>query len=153
MYRAKTWNKARRTIIKAEVVVLEGHLDRDNPRFVITNLTQSPKKVYVNYTGRGDAENRIKELKGGLRFDLTSCTSFEANQFRNLLTAAAYVLYQELRNRAQGTDCERAQVWTLRDRLIKIGVVIRESVRRIVFEGPRWYPWFSVFRRIALRCT
>jgi hypothetical protein len=153
MYKAGKWEEPRRTIIKAEVVVCEGHDNRDNARFVVTNMSGSPKAVYREYTRRGDAENRIKELKDGLCFDRTSCTRFDANQFRNLLTAAAYVLYQELRVHAKGTPCADAQVWTLRERLIKIGVVIRESVRRILFEGPRWYPWLDIFRRIALRCA
>ena len=153
MYQAGKWESPRRTIIKAEVVVCEGHDNRDNARFVVSNMRGTPKSVYREYTRRGDAENRIKELKDGLCFDRTSCTRFDANQFRNLLTAAAYILYQELRVHAKGTECADAQVWILRERLIKIGVVIRESVRRILLEGPRWYPWLDIFRRIALRCT
>lgn len=152
-YKAGKWKRARRTIFKAEVVACEDRPLRDNARFVITNMVLSPKNVYKHYVQRGDAENRIKELKNGLSFDRTSCTGFEANQLRNLLTAAAYILYQELRRYAKGTECERSQVWILRERLIKIGVVIRESVRRIVLEGPRWYPWLDIFRRITLRCT
>ena len=54
-------------------------------------------------------QNRIKELHE-LQIDRTSCSDFWANQFRVLLTAAAYVLLQELRLRAAGTDCARAQV-------------------------------------------
>jgi len=42
-----------------------------------------------------------------LQIDRTSCSDFWANQFRVLLTAAAYVLLQELRLRAAGTDCAR----------------------------------------------
>ena len=150
-YKAGKWKEPRRTIIKAEVVRLQGREPRDNPRFVITNLSWSPKRVYRFYAKRGDAENRIKELKDGLRFDLTSCTKFEANQFRNLLTAAAYVLYQQLRQEASGTECAHAQVWTLRERLIKIGVVVKKSVRRFVLQGPLAFPWFSDWRRLAIR--
>jgi Transposase DDE domain group 1 len=68
----------------------------------------------------GDIENQIKELHD-LEIDRTSCTSFWANQFRVLLTAAAYVWMQELRLRAAGTACARAQVRTLRERLLKLG--------------------------------
>lgn len=151
MYRAGKWSVARRAVIKAEVVVLEGREPRENPRFIITNLRWAPKRVYRFYAGRGDVENRIKELHYGLAFDRTSCTSFLANQFRILLAAAAYTLYQQLRRDAAGTDCARAQVWTLRDRLIKIGVVVRESVRRILVEGPLAFPWFGTWRHIAFR--
>ena len=150
-YRAGKWGHARRMVIKAEVVVAPGREPRDNPRFVITNLPLAPKKAYRLYAARGDMENRIKELHDGLRFDLTSCTSFLANQFRNLLSAAAYILYQQLRRIAAGTACASAQVWTLRERLIKIGVTVRESTRRILLEGPLAYPWFGAWRHVALR--
>lgn len=151
-YKAGKWDHARRVIVKAEVTMEEGKPPRDNPRFVVTNLRWAPKTCYRRYTARGDVENRLKELHHGLRFDLTSCTEFHANQFRNLLTAAAYVLYQHLRSHARGTDCERAQVETLRGRLVKIGVTVIESVRRIVFKGPLWFPWFTTWRRIAWAC-
>lgn len=150
-YRAGTWTRERRVIIKAEVAALAGREPRDNPRFLITNLPWKPKKVYRFYAKRGDAENRIKELKDGLRFDLTSCTSFRANQFRNLLTAATYALCQQLRHEARGTSCERAQVSTLRERLLKLAVVIRESVRRIWIEAPKTYPWLTTWRTVAER--
>ncbi|MBU1699516.1 MAG: transposase [Candidatus Eisenbacteria bacterium] len=48
------------------------------------------------HCARGDVENRIKELKVDLQNDRTSCTIFLANQLRVLMTAAAYVLLQEL---------------------------------------------------------
>jgi len=150
-YRAGKWKHDRRVIIKAEVVALSGRAPRDNPRFLITNLPWRPKKVYRFYAQRGDAENRIKELKDGLRFDLTSCTSFRANQFRNLLTAAAYALCQQLRHEARGTVCERAQVSTLRERLLKLAVTIRETVRRIWIEAPRSYAWLATWRTVAAR--
>jgi len=150
-YRAGKWTRERRVIVKGEVVALEGRPLRDNPRFLITNLTGKPRKVYRFYTRRGDAENRIKELKDGLRFDLTSCTSFRANQFRNLLVAATYALCQQLRHEARGTACERAQVGTLRERLLKLAVTIRETARRIWIEAPKTYAWLTVWRTIALR--
>ena len=94
-YQAGTWDRPRRLLIKAEVVRLTGREPRDNPRFVITNLRQTPRFLYETvYGGRGDVENRIKELRHGL--DRTSCCRFWANQLRVLLTAAAYVLMQEL---------------------------------------------------------
>jgi Transposase DDE domain group 1 len=56
-------------------------------------------------------QNRIKELHHGLEIDRTSCTRFLANQLRGLLSAAAYVLYQELRLRAARTAYRSAQVY------------------------------------------
>ena len=148
-YQAGTWNHARRVVIKAEVVRLADREPRDNPRFVVTNMRQTPRFLYEKvYCARGDAENRIKELKA-LQIDRTSCQTFSANQLRVLLTAAAYVLMQELRLRAADTACARAQVPWLRDRLLKLGVQVVCSVRRIVLRLPRATPDLAAWRHIA----
>ena len=90
-YAAGTWSDARRVIIKAEVVRLGDREPRDNPRFVVTNMRQTPRFLYEKvYCARGDVENRIKELKD-LQLDRTSCCRLRANQLRVFLTAAAYV--------------------------------------------------------------
>ena len=149
-YAARTWPRERRILIKAEVVRTDGKEPKDNPRFVITNLKQSPQWIYEKvYCQRGDIENRIKELHE-LQIDRTSCSNFWANQFRVLLTAAAYVLMQELRLRAAGTDCARAQVWTLRERLLKLGARVLVSVRRVRVHLPASFPFLPTFRRVAL---
>lgn len=149
-YAAKSWKRSRRVIIKAEVLCVTGHLPKDNPRFVVTNRKQTPQWIYKKrYCGRGVIENRIKELHEGVEIDRTSCTKFWANQFRVLMSAAAYVLIQEVRSRAQHTDCERAQVTTLRQRLFKLGARVVESVRRIVIHLPESYPYLHTWRRIA----
>ena len=81
-YRARTWDRDRRMVIKAEVVRLGDREPRDNPRFVVTNLRQTPRFVYERiYCARGDIENRIKALLDGLQIDRTSCCRFWANQF------------------------------------------------------------------------
>ena len=90
---------------------MPGREPRDNPRFVITNLRPTPRFIYEHvYCARGDIENRIKEFHEGLQLGRTSCCRFWANQLRALLTAAAYVLMQELRLRAARTACARTQV-------------------------------------------
>jgi hypothetical protein len=148
-YAAKSWDQPRRVIIKAEVVRHPGRDPKNNPRFVVTNLTGSPKAVYAFYCARGDMENRLKELHHGLELDRTSCSRFAANQFRVLLTLAAYVLFQELRQRAAGTACADAQVTTLRERLIKLAVWVERSVRRVVLHLPVAAPWLPEWRRLA----
>jgi len=151
-YAAESWNDFRRVIIKAEVVRLGERAARDNPRLVVTNLRQTPRWVYESvYCERGAVENRIKELLYGLDIDRTSCHRFFANQFRALMTAAAYVLYQQLRHAARGTSLASAQVGTLRERLIKLGVWIERSTRRIVLHLPDSAPWRSDWCRIARR--
>jgi len=150
-YAAGTWSHHRRVIIKAEVVREEGKVPKDNPRFVITNQKQSPRWIYEKeYCQRGDVENRIKELHEGVYLGRTSCTDFWANQFRVLLAAAAYVLLQELRLRAARTECARAQVGTLRERLLKLGARVMVSVRRIVLHLPHSFPFRFTFHRVAL---
>ena len=152
-YAARSWRGcARRVIYKAEVVREGSKPARDNPRYVATNLHLKAATVYDLYCQRGDAENRIKELKDDLQIDRTSCTSFAANQLRVLLTAAAYVLYQELRCRITARDEVRAQVGTLRLQLIKIGGRIVQTVRRVVLHLAASHPWRARWRWAAQRC-
>jgi hypothetical protein len=148
-YAARRWTHKRRVIIKAEVVRHPGRTPKDNPRFVVSNLPHTPRHVYEIYCARGDVENRIKELKAGLALDRLSCSRFLGNQFRLLLTLAAYILIQALRDHAAGTACAAAQITTLRDRLVKVAVWIERSVRRIVLHFPTAFPWLPTWREIA----
>jgi hypothetical protein len=150
-YKARSWNRERRVIIKADIALHPGRRPKENPRFIVTNLKTTPRFIYQKvYCARGDIENRIKELKIGLEIDRTSCSSFKANQLRVLMTAAAYVLMQELRLQARRTGCARAQVNTLRLRLLKLGVWIESSLRRIVLHLPASTPYADDWRRIAI---
>lgn len=149
-YGAGSWKCKRRVIIKADIALHPGREPKENPRFIVTNLKTTPKFIYQKvYCARGDVENRIKELKIGLEIDRTSCTSFKANQLRVLMTAVAYVLMQELRLKARGTGCAHAQVNTLRLRLLKLGVWVESSLRRIVLHLPTSTPYADDWRRIA----
>ena len=153
-YAAGSWKHKRRIIFKAQVLVADGKLNKDNPRFVVTNISRSYKAETIYrkiYCARGDAENRLKELKRGLSVDRTSCTSFLANQFRVLMTAAAYVLFQELRYALRGTEAARWQVTTLRERLLKIGARVVASVRRIVLHLAGACPWRDLWCEAARR--
>jgi len=126
-YAAKDWVRERRVLVKAEVSA-EG----ENPRFVVTNFPDDdPEAQYDFYALRGDAENRIKELKNDLKIDRTSCHRFVANQFRVLLHAAAFVLLSYLRRQLRGTPLAEAQASTLQRHLLKLGVRVRETVRRV----------------------
>ena len=101
--------------MKPEVLCYPGRPRKDNPRFLVTNLRQRPATVYARvYCGRGDMENRLKELQQGLALDRTSCSRFAANQLRLLFSVAAYALFQVLQNFARATSLGAAQVWTLR---------------------------------------
>jgi len=149
-YQARSWPRARRVVFKAEVTRYPGRAPRDNPRFVITNLDSDARTVYEGvYVQRGDIENRIKELHHGVAIGRTSCTSFLANQARLLLHACAFVLYQEIRLHASGTDLANAQVGTLRERLLKLGGWITSAKRRITLHLPRDAPWRHEWAHIA----
>lgn len=149
LYSARSWSSQRRVIFKAEVLRVAGRSDRRNDRYVITNLRGSAKTIWSLYCLRGDSENRIKELKNDLAIDRTSCTRFLANQLRVVMTATAYVLFQELRAALRGTELRRAMVATLRLRLLKVGATITESVRRVVVSMPSSHPWKDLWRRAA----
>jgi len=147
-YAAYTWDKQRRVIVKAE------HLQQGpNLRFVVSNLDGDPQALYDGmYCKRGECENRIKEQQLGLFADRTSCHDFVPNQFRVLLSAAAYILLHHLRERAlAGTELAEAQVPTIRLKLLKIGALIKRSARRIVLHLAGGCPTQDLFRLIARR--
>ena len=150
-YAAESWDDIERRIVyKAEVVRHPGRDPKDNLRCLVTNLRNTPRVLYEKvYCYRGEIENRIKELLYGLSIDRTSCTKFLANQFRVLMAAASYVLMQELRLKARHTSLHRAQVGTLRERLLKMAVWVETSTRRIVLHFPDTAPWRSDWCRIA----
>jgi hypothetical protein len=150
MYAAQTWDCRRRVIVKAE------HLQKgDNSRFIVTNLQGEPQELYDRvYCQRGEAENRIKEQQLGLFADRTSCHDFVANQFRVLLSAAAYILMDTLRRQGLAdTELANAQAGTIRTKLLKIGARIVWSVRRIVIHLAGGYPFKEIFVRVLCRLS
>jgi len=151
LFKTKTsWPHRRRVIFKTEVVVHPDRKPKDNMRFVVTNLRMTPENVYKFYCQRGDAENRIKELKNGLAMDRTSCSRFLANQLRVLMTVAAYVLMQEIQLKARHSDCANAQVSTIRNRLLKLAAWVEVSVRRVRIHMAEEFPAMNAWQRVAL---
>ena len=140
--------------MKAEVLCYPGRARKDNPRFLVTNLPHRPATVYTRlYCGRGDMENRLKELQQGVAMDRTSCSRFVANQLRLLCSVAAYVLFQALQTFARAAGLGAAQVWTLRERLVKVAVWVERSVRRIVLHLPHAFPWRDTWHELAQALT
>ena len=140
-YGAKTWDRKRRVILKAERMS-----QGPNLRFIVTSLSGDPERLYKDlYCQRGEMENRIKEQQLGLFADRTSCHAFLANQFRLLLSSAAYVLMESLRRLGlSGTELAQAQVQTIRLKLFKIAARVKRSVRRVVFHLASSYPYHSI---------
>lgn len=148
-----SWSRARRVVAKAEQ--LEG---KENPRFVVTNLSADAwpaQKLYEElYCARGEMENRIKEQLS-LFATRVSAETMKANQLRLSLAGCAYVLVEALRRLGlKGTEMERAQAGTIRERLLRIGARIRVTVRKIWLSIVAGYPWQGLFRQVwaQLRC-
>lgn len=149
-YQAKSWPEPQRIIVKVEYNALG-----KNVRFVVTNLEHWNRRfIYETvYCGRGSAELFIKEHKTHLLSDRTSCSRFEANQFRLFLHSVAYVLYHTFRRlHLQGSEFARAQFDTIRVKLIKIGARVRQLRTRIKIHLPSSFPLKGELRRIWFSC-
>jgi len=133
-----------RIIAKTEVTALG-----ENPRFLITNMTESPQQIYDTYTGRGQCENHIKELKCAMLGDRMSCHAFAANQFRLLLHVAAYVLMFVLREELEALSSTRMQMDTLRLRILKVAAVVKVSARRIWLHLSAEHPSVSLLQYLG----
>jgi hypothetical protein len=139
--RRKAWSRPRRVVGKAEVTQGEA-----NPRFVVTSLSADAwpdRKLYEDlYCARGEMENRIKECQLDLFADRTSSATLRANQLRLWLASMAYVLVCALRRIGlNNTAFEKATCGTIRLKLLKIGALVRTSVRRIKIAMASAYPW------------
>jgi len=136
-----SWSRRRRVIGKAEWTQGEA-----NPRFIVTSL--KPAKVMARYLyeqvycARGDMENRIKEAQGDLFADRTSAATMRANQLRLWFASMAYVLLCALRRIGlPHTQFAEATCGTIRLKFLKIGALVRISVRRVTFAMASGCPW------------
>jgi Transposase DDE domain group 1 len=141
-----SWSRERRVIAKAEWT--EGEA---NPRFVVTSLSRAEheaRHLYEKlYCARGDMENRIKECQLDLFADRTSAKTMRANQLRLWFASMAYVLVCALRRVAlQHTQFARASCGTIRLKLLKIGALVRTSVRRIKLAMPSAFAYQTEYR-------
>jgi hypothetical protein len=143
----KSWSRRRRVVAKAE------HLEKgENPRFVVTSLTAEEwpaSTLYEElYCARGDMENRIKEQLM-LFADRTSTAYLRSNQLRLYFSSVAYVLLHMLRRLGlAGTELAKAQCATIRLKLLKIGALIRISVRKVWVSLAGGYPHVALFRQV-----
>jgi Transposase DDE domain group 1 len=142
-----SWSRSRRVAAKAEQ--LDG---KENPRFVVTNLSAEEwpaQGLYEQlYCARGEMENRIKEQLSLFAYRV-SAETMSANQLRVYLAAMAYVLMHGLRRLGlRGTELERAQATTIRLRLLKIGAQIRISVRKVWLSMASSFPLQQLFGQV-----
>jgi hypothetical protein len=127
----KSWSRIRRVIGKAEYLG-----DKANPRYIVTSFARrerEAKRLYERfYCARGEMENRIKDAQLELFADRTSSHTFRANQLRLWLASFAYVLVEALRRLGlRGTALAVATAGSIRLKLLKIGALVRVSVRRV----------------------
>jgi hypothetical protein len=146
-----TWSRARRVVAKAEFTGGEA-----NPRFVVTSLTRArfrARYLYEKlYCARGEMENRIKECQLDLYADRTSTATMRANQLRLWFASMAYVLVCALRRIGlQHTPFSEATCGTIRLRLLKIGALVRISVRRIKIAMASGCPAAEAWETAAVR--
>jgi Transposase DDE domain group 1 len=147
----RTWSRPRRVV--AKVACSKGEA---NPRFVVTSLTRrqcKAKHLYEKiYSARGDMENRIKECQLDLFADRTSAATMRANQLRLWFYSMAYVLLCALRRIGlHDTDFANATCGTIRLKLLKIGAVVRISVRRIRIAMASACPSAHIWGMAAIR--
>jgi len=141
----KSWSRRRRVVAKAEWT-----RGKANPRFVVTSLSREDydaRTLYEDiYCARGDMENRIKECQADLFADRTSAATMRANQLRLWFASMAYVLLDALRRIGlKHTRLARATCGTIRLKLLKIGALVRISVRRVKLAMASGHPWQSEF--------
>jgi Transposase DDE domain group 1 len=142
----ESWSRARRVVAKAEWTKGEA-----NPRFVVTSLAREEheaRHLYEKlYCARGEMENRIKECQLDLYADRTSAHTMRANQLRLWFAAMAYVLICAVRRIGlKHTQFARASCGTIRLKLLKIGALVRISVRRIKLAMPSAFAYQAEYR-------
>jgi len=153
-----SWSRERRVVAKAEWLPGSSLGGAANPRFVVTSLDREAAEaryLYEKiYCARGEMENRIKECQLDLFADRTSARTMRANQLRLWFASMAYVLLCALRRIAlRHTQFAEATCGTIRLKLLKIGALVRVSVRRIKIAMASACPYQNEFALAHLRLT
>ena len=157
-----SWSRERRVVAKAcpwRKQGAEWTQGEANPRFVVTSLSpreHEARHLYEKiYCARGEMENRIKECQLDLYADRTpvrargrlSAKTMRANQLRLWFASMAYVLICALRRIGLAhTRFAKASCGTIRLKLLKIGALVRTSVRRIKLAMPSAFPYQAEYR-------
>jgi Transposase DDE domain group 1 len=148
-----SWSRRRRVVGKAEWTRGE-----PNPRFVVTSLKRrecDARTLYERiYCARGDMENRVKECQLALFAGRASAATMRANQLRLWFASMAYVLLCALRRIGLAhTQFAEATCGTIRLSLLKVGALVRVSVRRIKLAMASAHPYRNEFALVHARLT
>jgi len=151
-YQCDSWKHPRRVIAKAEC-----HEQGTNLRFVVTNRpgvesAADGEREYDDYIQRGESEQRMDELKNGLKMDRLSCNRFMANFFRLILHTAAMNLLNGVRDDKSLPDLLRVgQPCTWRTHVIKVAALIVQTTRRVRVKLASHWPWWPMYQAVATR--
>ena len=151
MYKAGSWKKAQRVIVK-----IEYNEKGKNVRYVVTNFQHNNSGFLYQelYCGRGQMELYIKELKTYLKADCMSCNKFTANQFRLFLHSAAYVIFQGLKEKVfAGSEFQTASIMTIREKIMLTAVHIRVLKTKIKIEFPANHPYRELIEKAFAQCA
>ena len=130
-YKAASWNKPRRVIVKLERP--EGEL-LFNYSFIVTNLSYRPRNIVKFYQNRGTMENFIKEGKNGFAFDQLSSPDFYTNATKLQIALLAYNFVNWFRRLCLPKSMNKSTVGTVRVQLIKIAGKIVNMARYTTFK-------------------
>ncbi len=146
-----SWKRQRRVVCKVTY-------GATGPRrhFVVTSFSSkqfSSKDLHIRqYCPRGEMENRIKEHQLDLFSDRTSNHYFDDNQLRLWFSSLAYVLLNLLREQLlHQTSLANARLGTIRSQLLKVGTLIRITVRRIYLAMHSAFPNQTLFELVYRR--
>jgi hypothetical protein len=148
-----SWSRRRRVIGKAEWTRGEA-----NPRFVVASLKPrecEARSLYERvYCARGEMENRVKECQLDLFAGRASAATMRANQLRLWFAAMAYALLCALRRIGLAhTQFAEATCGTIRLALLKIGALVRVSVRRVRLAMASAHPHRAELALVHARLT
>ena len=158
-YRAEDWTSARRLVIVRQEVAIRTNAtgkelslfpDEDfsqNYRYsaYFTSLTFAPAEVWRMYRARGDAENRIKEVKYDFGFDCFNLNGFYATEAALIFVMVAYNLMSAFRMFVLQEKTQR-RLSTLRWRTFAIGAYFQKvngSVVLMIALTKKRRRWFA----------
>jgi hypothetical protein len=147
-YAAKSWSRARRVVARIEVTRKGADV-----RYIVTNIMGgTARHLYEKvYCARGQAENLIKRHKSQLASDRTSCRSPLANQMRLILHTAAYWLMRVIQAAVPKSEpLAKGDFSTIRLRLLKVAVRVRETTSRIRLAFAANCPEAALFRDLTV---
>ena len=156
-YRSSKWSTARRMIIVRKTKGKSGSgqaalFENEHYEYqaFITSLTEKdPIKVWRLYLGRGDCENRIKELKYDFHIDEFCLRSFEGTETATRLIVFAANLVTMFRARILRDT--KVQLATLRSKLFVIGAIVGRAARKVVLRIALTRPWRDEFDKLLRR--